>query len=342
MLYTDFMGYNYAAFQKLQIISSHQIHIVHWNNLKSQNGDDRSSVGLHFIERNSLSIAGLLGLVKGLNPALVFVSGWTDKAYLLCAFLARRRGANVVLGLDNHWVGGLKQSVFAFHFRWLRNLIFSHAFVPGRRQVTYAMKLGFGKDNILSGAYTADTSTFKSKSDHGSSRTILFIGRLELVKGIDLLVKAFLELLNECVDLAGWKLLVVGEGTLKSSIPNHPQIVVKGFLDPKNLSALACEVDFFCLPSRNEPWGLVIHEAASCGLPLLVSDCCGANEDFLVPGDNGFDFETGNYNDLKKKLAFMMRLPQSHLKLFGENSSRLAKKNSPEIWSSKLTALISK
>ena len=45
--------------------------------------------------------------------------------------------------------------------------------------------------------------------------------------------------------------------------------------------------DVFCLLSVREPWGVVVNEAAACGLPLVLSDRVGAAADLLRDGENG-------------------------------------------------------
>jgi glycosyltransferase involved in cell wall biosynthesis len=52
------------------------------------------------------------------------------------------------------------------------------------------------------------------------------------------------------------------------------------------------------LPSKSEPWGLVVNEAMICGLGVIVSDACGCKDD-LVTG-NGFIFESGKQNELQE------------------------------------------
>src|SRR5207245_9325823 len=45
--------------------------------------------------------------------------------------------------------------------------------------------------------------------------------------------------------------------------------------------------DVFALLSEREPWGVVVNEAAACGLPLVLSDRVGAAHDLLRDGENG-------------------------------------------------------
>ena len=47
----------------------------------------------------------------------------------------------------------------------------------------------------------------------------------------------------------------------------------------------------FVLPSKSEPWGLVVNEAMASGLPVLVSNRCGCVADLVRDGTNGFVFD---------------------------------------------------
>ena len=48
--------------------------------------------------------------------------------------------------------------------------------------------------------------------------------------------------------------------------------------------------DLFLMPSSFEPWGVVVHEHAAAGFPLLLSDAVGAGERFLEAPRNGTAF----------------------------------------------------
>ena len=69
------------------------------------------------------------------------------------------------------------------------------------------------------------------------------------------------------------------------------------------LNQKSCQVNYpllvrFVCPA-NEHWGVVVHEAAAAGLPLLLSNTTYAGTHFLVEGINGYSFDENNYKDLK-------------------------------------------
>jgi glycosyltransferase involved in cell wall biosynthesis len=121
--------------------------------------------------------------------------------------------------------------------------------------------------------------------------TVIFVGRLIQVKGVDVLVKAFAEVMRQ---LPAAQLLIVGDGPEGDSlravaneckVGDHVHFLE--FRQGNDLVELYACADVFCLPSRHEPWGVVVNEAAACGLPLVVSERVGAGPDLVRSGANG-------------------------------------------------------
>ena len=115
---------------------------------------------------------------------------------------------------------------------------------------------------------------------------LLFVGRLEREKGIEILVEAWRRAgLDEDA-----RLVVAGTGPLR---PQGRGIELLGQVAREDLPALYASADALVLPSIRtatflEPWGLVVNEAMHQGTPVIASDAVGAAAGGLVQdGRNG-------------------------------------------------------
>ena len=113
-------------------------------------------------------------------------------------------------------------------------------------------------------------------------RFVLFAGRLVEDKGILDLVAAWRMLAP-----SGVSLLVAGEGLLSAELAREPGLVTLGFVQPDDLIELYALAEWTVLPSRREPWGVVVNEALASGCPVIVSDRVGAAADLVENGVNG-------------------------------------------------------
>ncbi|MFQ6092616.1 MAG: glycosyltransferase [bacterium] len=104
----------------------------------------------------------------------------------------------------------------------------------------------------------------------------LFVGRLERVKGIDLLVEAMVGLLRK-----GRRafLYVLGDGSLRSDLMNRVRreglehnVVFTGWADPDAVAAYLKACDVLVVPSRSEGMPVVYWEAMQAGRPVIVTD----------------------------------------------------------------------
>ena len=220
----------------------------------------------------------------------------------------------------------------------------SHAWVAGMYQYEYVRRLGFPRDRILTGLYTADNHRGESKRTDGSAgragkpKTLLFVGRLLELKGVRELVSSFRELE---ADRPAWKLRLIGEGPLRSQLEQvSPRIEVPGFMQPGALQEEFAAASVFCLPSYIDHWGVVIHEACCAGLPVVATTTCGAITALVHHGYNGYRCEPKSVSSLREALVRVMDLPEETRLLFGERSRELSRQFTPDLWVSKVLSTL--
>lgn len=116
-------------------------------------------------------------------------------------------------------------------------------------------------------------------------KIILMASRFILVKNIPLAIQAFKKVLSN-YPKAG--LLIVGSGPLKKQLQkiagDCPNIIFEGWTE--DLYSYYKTADIFLLSSNYEGWGMTVVEAATCGLPIIMTDV-GCAGDFIIDGYNG-------------------------------------------------------
>jgi glycosyltransferase involved in cell wall biosynthesis len=139
--------------------------------------------------------------------------------------------------------------------------------------------------------------------------TVLHVGRLIPRKGIDRLLPA-VAAASADVPL---RLVIVGSGpeegrlrglTHELGIEGMTEFVA--FVDQPGLPAVYAAADIFAMPTRDDPFGMVLLEAAASGLPLLASPFAGASRDLVEEGRSGFvadPADTAAWSDALRALA---------------------------------------
>lgn len=117
---------------------------------------------------------------------------------------------------------------------------------------------------------------------------ILYVGRLEPHKGVDDLIEAFALLSRQ---MPSAKLVLAGDGSLRERVAataaQTRSLYYLGRLAGEAVWEAYGAADLFVLPSRFEPWGLVVNEAMAAGLPAIVTDCVGCAADLVRPDVTG-------------------------------------------------------
>jgi glycosyltransferase involved in cell wall biosynthesis len=149
--------------------------------------------------------------------------------------------------------------------------------------------------------------------------SVLFVGRLQARKRVDLLLKA-------CADLPPAlqpRLTVVGEGPARAELERlageiYPGTEFPGDRRGEALRPFFTQADLFVLPGTG---GLAVHEAMAHGLPVIVAEGDGTQEDLVRPG-NGWQVQPGSLETLTAALAQAFSDP-GRLRQMGAESYRI-------------------
>jgi glycosyltransferase involved in cell wall biosynthesis len=339
-LYSELSGY-FLACAKALVNKNVEVHIVRWPVNKEAPFSLHFSEGIHIYNKTDYDRKQLAVLIKEINPSLIVSSGWMDKDYLAICRQFKHK-IPTVMSMDNHWRGTIKQYIATFLSPLFLHKVYSHIWIPGEPQMNYARKLGFKEAQIITGFYSADIKTFtliaKEKMNGNIPKRFLYLGRYVKEKGLDTLFKAFLSLQKENPN--DWELWCIGTGPLLSHAPVHEKIKHLGFKQPSELGDFIRQAGVFVLPSRYEPWGVVVHEMAVAGLPQIVSDRVGAATQFINDTKNGYIFSTDNVDDLKEKMSKIISTPNVQLKEMSDYSHNIGLSYSPDQWADTLLQLI--
>ena len=343
-LYAEVMGYTMATICELAE-RGNEVHVVHWDNKKQTPYKAPVVPNVFIYNRSELSVEQIKKLAKNIAPVVTVISGWMDMGYMSVAKQLRLEGLPVVVGFDDQWHGTLKQCV-AIILGWLGyfSRFYSHAWVSGLYQFEYARKLGFEKNNIVYDLYSADLRLFNQAyndsiedKQYQYPHRFLFVGRFEPVKGLDVLLQAWQELGAKKGD---WELHLIGNGSLKAQLDATTGVVIKNFMQPEKLMQEVANAGCFLLPSRGEPWGVVVHEFAAAGLPLIVSDVVGAASAFLISGLNGYSFKVNDPKALANRMHQIINMSDQELQAMALSSHALSQRITPETSAGNLLSVL--
>lgn len=335
-LYTELADYFLKCCEELS--KQNDVHVIRWPVNKEAPFKFNFSEKIKIYTKSDYSGNALRRLIAAINPDIIVCSGWVDKEYLKLTkpFFGK---VPTVITCDTRWTGSLKQYAALLLSRFFLLRTFSHAWVPGKAQRQYVKKLGFKQDKIMEDFYCCDLNKFnavyarlKLLREKEFPKRFLYVGRYYDFKGIQDLWQAFIQLQEEQPN--EWELWCLGTGSIMPI--QHSKIKHFGFVQPAELEPIIEKTGVFVLPSRFEPWGVVVQEYAAAGFPLLLSNAVGAKEAFLEEGRNGFSFISQDVQGLKKQLKKILELSSKDLLLMSEKSHGLAQKISPYKWAAQV------
>jgi glycosyltransferase involved in cell wall biosynthesis len=226
------------------------------------------------------------------------------------------------------------QKGFKWLLKWFFDIVIGYrmlkaaacAIAESQVGVTEYKEYGLPEDKIAVISPPLDTAEFahlppkgqfKEKHNLQGKHIIMFLGRLNWIKGIDFLVESFAELAKTRDDVV---LAIVGNDdgykaildNLISKLVIKDKVLFIGFLggDDK-LSALE-DATMLIQPSRYEQGIRVPFEAILCNTPVIVSKHMGPGE-VISKADGGYLVEYGNVGQLKDIIQYILEHPAEAL-----------------------------
>ena len=263
-------------------------------------------------------------VVRAFRPDVVLMHSWHYKPYRE-AIKAVPAGTLRVLWMDNVWRNIPKQWVGrAVAPVWVQT-IFDCVMVPSDRTEFFARRLGFGEEAVIRGSLSADTSVFGTAARDGAEiagrRRFLACLRLVHHKGADVLADAY-RAYRATTD-APWGLTVAGIGPLADAFSGIDGVEMLGFQQPADVARLMRESSCLVVPSREEPYGVTLHEGALSGLPIVTTYFVGAAPFFVQDGQNGWTVPGGDTAALATAMGRVAALDAERLGAMSEVSRGL-------------------
>ncbi len=239
------------------------------------------------------SIFKLSRLLRELTYKRIVVGGWDLPEFWYIIFTQQR--AKNSLALESTITESATTKVKSLIKKVFLSRI-GRVFASGKLQIQLLKQLSYDREIILTngvGIINKPKSIGISKPKVYAKR-FLFIGRLVEEKNLSFLIKTFNSLPEH-------HLTIVGDGPLKLDLISQSAENISYLQSVANveLSNVFAKFDIFILPSSSEPWGLVIEEALFFGLPVFISNNCGASE-LIIDGVNGYKFDVDNQDELKE------------------------------------------
>lgn len=295
--------------------------------------------------------SSVTGALRRFRPDVTIVGGWDEPSYYLVAALRPLLGRRVVVWAESTPHDWRRRS---FMKDVLKRTIIRRAdavVVPGSAARGYCEGLGLSvrswyvapnavdNDRFAAGARLAREQGLRPFQAPGP--VFLYVGRLDPEKGLEVLLKSWAKIERTI----GGSLILAGAGSQESPLKRYAEelgltrVQFAGFVSQADLPAWYGCADAFVFPSLSDPWGLVINEAMSCGLPVITTSAPGAAADLVRDGVNGRLVPPGNEVALADAISDVAA-DVSLRSAMGEASIRRIAAFSPDVWAEAIARMV--
>ncbi|MDY4174585.1 MAG: glycosyltransferase [Bacteroidales bacterium] len=306
--------------------------------LTHQSPNERQLQGctLHYIDNKFLPWDNckkdFLRILDQVKPDIVHVNCCWMPLCSMVAQWAKDQGLKVVYTphgmlepwiLSRHYWTRKLPAIILYQRRAIRLADAIHATADSERQNLLA--LGWNKNiHVIGNCINVDDIVMKSSWQRRKS--ILFLSRVHVKKGINFLIEAVAKLKDQ---MDGYVVKIAGPGdetylnelkSLAQKLGVADQVQFIGSVFGKEKFDLYREADLFVLPTHSENFGIVVTEALACGTPVVTTK--GAPWAELESHHCGWWTEIGA-DPTAEALKSFLSLSESDLELMGRNGRAL-------------------
>lgn len=256
----------------------------------------------------------LLPRLRQFGPKSVLVFGYKYRSHLQLIRAAKKEGWRLLFRGDSHLLGHPRPG-------WIKRLLlrcifrrFDYFLYVGQANRDYFKTFGVTDERLIFAPHAVDAVRFAQRPSAAAiaqarqkldikegSRVILFVGKLTGKKAPLDLLEAYSRLPD-----GDHLLLFSGDGEERNALVaatkarDLKNVRFLTFANQSEMPLRYAMADLFALPSSGlyETWGLAVNEAMHGGLPCIVSDRVGCQQDLITPNRTGWVFPAGDVDAL--------------------------------------------
>lgn len=264
-------------------------------------------------------------VIEKVNPDIIHVHSTWAGLFVRLPYLFRKRKAKIVYQ-SHGWAflmdtSNYKKNIYALVERIL-SIPTDKIINISNYEQNQAIKYGLNKNKMIMIYNGVEDKINKSNLKlnwDGNKINLLFVGRLDRQKGLDLFLDVY-----EKMKLKNIHLYVIGTSVLDNNLPKNTEYVTYlGWVDSKNIDEYYQACDAVIMPSRWEGFGLVAVEAMKNSKPVLVSNR-GALPELVKENKNGYIFQLENISILE---MILKNLNKEYLVTLGKGARQIYKNN---------------
>ncbi len=305
-----------SAFLRALAAAGHEVTIITVESMT----DDRRTLGWQVPDMGlckvivAPSVEQTRHLVNASPPETVHIMAgarWTPLGNLatkLCLQGKRRIGV-LTEAPDPRGMAGYGRRLKYVLERFSRGRRYDFIFAMGELGVAWFQNCGYSASRVFPFAYVAERIVLDFVQEQSVKPVFLFAGRFVELKGLDILLQAFADVMP-----CNASLRLLGDGPMKNQLE---QLVKELGLQQRVQWLPQCpasevqkemsNADVTILPSHKDGWGAVVNESLMVGTPVICSTACGAADLIRQPW-LGSVFRAGAVEELARCLKYWVDL----------------------------------